>query len=572
MVRKRASIVLLPLLFIALLLSTIGGCQQSAEEGLSDWVGSTKVRTLYGRVEGETSGDEVMAWKGIPYAKAPEGDLRWKAPRDPDPWKGTLEADDFGSECIQYDYLGNMKGSEDCLYLNIWRPESDKDDLPVYFWIHGGGNSMGAASEEGYDGANLATNCDMVVVSVNYRLGPLGWFTCEALRSGKDGAELDDSGNYGTLDIVKALTWVKENIAAFGGNPGRVTVAGESAGAINIFSLLISPEAEGLFHGAIAQSGMPIALPVETGEESTREVIVKLLVTDKTAPDKAAAQTRLSQMSNEEVSAYLRSKTANQLLSAYENTGLGMISFPFIFEDGTVIPEGGFDVLETGEYPSKVPMIIGSNKEETKIFLYMASLFSEDLFENKDALYQKVASVTSDLWKVRGVDEMARKLRSQADQPAVYAYQFLWGAAGGSGTSVLPGEYGLKLGACHAMDVPFFFGNWDFFSVLSGQVFTEGNRVGREALSNDMQAYVAQFVRTGDPSPDGSGLVEWQSWSNDAGGPKCILLNADLNTASIAMSTVELTEAGVTASIDAEVRQVIDSFSGVLPFLVGEQF
>ncbi len=570
MVRKRASIVLLPLLFIALLLSTIGGCQQSTEEGLSDWAGSTKVRTLYGRVEGETSGDEVMAWKGIPYAKAPEDDLRWKAPRDPDPWKGTLKADDFGSECIQYDYLGNMKGSEDCLYLNIWRPESDKDDLPVYFWIHGGGNSMGAASEEGYDGANLATNCDMVVVSVNYRLGPLGWFTCEALRSGEDGAELDDSGNYGTLDIIKALTWVKENIAAFGGDPGMVTVAGESAGAINIFSLLISPEAEGLFHGAIAQSGMPIALPVETGEESTREVIVKLLVADKTAPDKAAAQTRLSQMSNEEVSAYLRSKTANQLLSAYENTGLGMISFPFIFEDGTVIPEEGFDVLETGEYPSKVPIIIGSNKEETKIFLYMASLFSEDLFENKDALYQKVASVTSDLWKVRGVDEMARKLRTQADQPAVYAYQFLWGAAGGSGTSVIPGEYGLKLGACHAMDVPFFFGNWDFFDVLSGAVFNDQNQPGREDLSSDMQAYVAQFVRTGDPSPDESGLVEWQPWSNDAGGPKCILLNADLNTASIAMSTVELTETDVTASIDAEVRQVIDSFSGLLPFLVGE--
>jgi hypothetical protein len=119
------------------------------------------------------------------------------------------------------------------------------------------------------------------------------------------------------------------------------------------------------------------------------------------------------------------------------------------------------------------------------------------------------------------------------------------------------------------MDVPFFFGNWNFFDVLSGALFDEQNRPGREYLSSAMQAYVAQFVRTGDPSPDGSGLVDWTPWSNAAGEPKCVLLNADLNTASIAMSTVEVTEGDVMARIDAEVRQVIDSFSGTMPFLVG---
>jgi para-nitrobenzyl esterase len=565
MVRNRVSIVLLPLLLIALLLSTVGGCQRSTEPGLSAWTGDVKVGTLYGKVEGKVEGEDTLAWRGIPYAKPPVGDLRWKAPRDPDSWKVTLKAFDFGSECTQYGITGLIKGSEDCLYLNVWRPQSDEDNLPVYFWIHGGGNSMGAASEKGYDGANLAGKWDMVVVTVNYRLGPLGWFTCESLRSDEPGAELDNSGNYGTLDLIQALTWVKDNIAAFGGDPGRVTVAGESAGAINIFSLLISPQATGLFHGAIAQSGMPIALPVAAGEESAREVILKLLVADETASDNVAAQAHLDRMSGDDVSAYLRSKPPDKLLAAYEATGFGMISFPFIFEDGTVIPGAGFDVLETGNYPNKVPIIIGSNKEETKIFL----AFANSALSKNEALYQKVASVTSDLWKARGVDEMARKLRLQADQPAVYAYQFLWGAADASGSSVIPGEYGFKLGACHAMDVPFFFGNWNFFDVLSGMVFNEQNRPGREALSNDMQAYVAQFVRTGDPSPDGSGLVEWTPWSNAAGDPKCVLLNADLNTASIAMSTVEVTEGDVTARIDAEVRQVIDSFSGALPFLVG---
>jgi len=570
MVRNRVSIVLLPLLLIALLLSAVGGCQSSTEQGLSDWAGGVKVRTLCGKVEGKVSGEEVVVWKGIPYAKPPVGDLRWKAPRDPDPWKGTLEALDFGSESTQYGITGLIKGSEDCLYLNVWRPQSDDDDLPVYFWIHGGGNSMGAASEKGYDGANLARNCNMVVVSVNYRLGPLGWFTCEALRSDDPGAELDDSGNYGTLDLIQALTWVKDNIAAFGGDPGKVTVAGESAGAINIFSLLISPLAQGLFHGAIAESGIPIALPVAAGEQSAREVITKLLVADRTAQDETAAQARLNQMSDGEINLYLRAKTAAQLLGAYEMTGFGMISFPFIFEDGNVIPKTGFEALETGDYPNKVPIIIGSNKEETKIFLWATTLSPGNMFENRDDLYQKVASVTSDLWKVKGVDEIARALNGQSGQPAVYVYQFLWGSPDASGTSVLPGEYGLKLGACHAMDVPFFFGNWNFFDVLSGMVFNEQNRQGREDLSRDMQAYVAKFVRTGDPCPDGSGLVEWQPWSNAAGGPKCVLLNADLNAASIAMSTVELTEADVTARIDTEVRQVIKSFSGILPFLVGK--
>ena len=567
MVRNKASIVLLPLLFIALLLSTVGGCQRSTDQGLSAWSGGVKVRTLFGKVEGQASGEEVVVWKGIPYAKPPVGDLRWKAPRDPDPWKGTLKADDFGSEATQYGLTGSLKGSEDCLYLNIWRPSSDEDDLPVYFWIHGGGNSMGAASDQGYDGANLARNCDMVVVTVNYRLGPLGWFTCEALRTDEPGAELDNSGNYGTLDLIKALTWVKDNIAAFGGDPGKVTVAGESAGAINIFSLLISPLAEGLFQGAIAESGMPIALPVAAGEESARGVMVKLLVADGTVADKGAAQARLDQMSDEEVRTYLRAKTASQLLGAYEMTGFGMLSFPFIFEDGTVIPEAGFKTLETGDYPNKVPIIIGSNKEETKIFL----AFADSALTRNKVLYQKVASVTSDLWKVRGVDEIARNMRETSDQPAVYVYQFLWGTADASGTSVLPGDYGFLLGACHGLDVPFFFGNWNFFDVLSGMVFDEHNRPGREDLSTAMQAYVAQFVRTGDPSPGGSGLVEWPPWSNAAGAPKCVLLNADLNTASVAASMAELTEADVTARIDTEVRQVIDSFTGTLAFLSGEQ-
>jgi len=247
-----------------------------------------------------------------------------------------------------------------------------------------------------------------------------------------------------------------------------------------------------------------------------------------------------------------------------------MISFPFIFQDGAVIPATGFKTLETGDYPNKVPIIIGSNKEETKLFLFMAGLFSDDPFKNKDDLYEKVASVTSDLWKAKGVDGVARKLRSHSDQPPVYVYQFLWGAADESGTSVIPSPLGFKIGACHGMDVPFFFGNWDFFDLLSSSIFTEQNRPGREALSSAMMSYVSHFVWIGSPNPDGSELVEWVPWSNATGEPKDILLNAGLTMARLGMSEVEVTEAEVTARIDADVRQMIDSFSGALPFLVSE--
>jgi para-nitrobenzyl esterase len=530
--------------------------------GTSDgiWNGNASVQTIHGPVQGFKYEDTYF-WKAIPYAKPPVGELRWKAPRDPEPWSEPLEAKEFCSQCPQptitdlFSGTTSITGVEDCLYLNVWRPQSNEGDLPVYFWIHGGGNSVGTASYDGYDGNDIARQSEMVVVTANYRLGPLGWFTHPALRGGQAGDELDDSGNYGTLDLIKALEWVRDNIQAFGGNPENVTIAGESAGAINVFSLLISERAQGLFHRAIAQSGMPVATSVAVGEESAEEVIVNLMVNDGTAPNTQAARAFLDQQPNEETEAYLRSKTPAQLLAGYESTGFGMISFPFNFKEGTVLPGTGFDVLETGEYPNKVPIILGSNKEETKLFLFM-----DPAFEGEDELYQEVTTATSDLWKAAGVDEVARQLRSHSDQPGVYVYQFLWGAQDDAGQSVIPGTWGFDLGACHALDVPFFFGN-DFFldPLLSPAVFTDENRPGREALSDAMMAYVAHFARTGDPNlPDG-GLPEWKPWINVDGEPKCILLDADLEATDIAMSNIELTKSSVIAETDPEVLEFIDS-------------
>jgi len=229
--------------------------EDAARTDVPIWTGDPVVQTLSGTVRGFEEKANTWVWKAIPFAKPPVGPLRWKAPQDPDPWAETREESEYCSPCTQYAFFyRNVIGSEDCLYLNVWRPQTAETNLPVYFWIHGGGNSAGSAwttsyfeLAEDYSGANLASISNFVFVSANYRLGPLGWFTHPALREGVLGREKNDSGNYGTLDLIKALTWIQGNIEAFGGDPNKVMIAGQSAGGFNVQSLLASPLAQGLF-------------------------------------------------------------------------------------------------------------------------------------------------------------------------------------------------------------------------------------------------------------------------------------------------------------------------------------
>jgi para-nitrobenzyl esterase len=535
---------------LALMVPILAAC---GEEEIPEWKGDPIVQTQYGAVEGFEAESNTWVWKAIPFAKPPVGELRWKAPQDPEPWEGVRAETEFCEQCTQPDPISReIVGGEDCLYLNVWRPQTEETGLPVYVWIHGGGNSIGYAGDEMYWGANLASKSNMVYVSMNYRLGPLGWFTHPALSTGD---KEDDSGNYGTLDIIQALEWVQSNIEAFGGDPNNVIIAGESAGGINVCSLLLSPLAKGLFHKAISESGAAIAMPVEVGEESANDVLLKLLVNDGTAADEAEAATHLASMSDAEIAAYLRSKSYSELHACYETAGLGfaLLSFPFLFTDGTVIVADGADAFETGTYPNKVPVILGTNKDETKLFLYF-----NPAFPDKDGeLYQTVARYTSDLWKVAGADGLARKMSSHPDQPDVYVYQFLWGSVRDTGESVLPDPFGSHLGAFHGLDVSFFLGNEfgieDQLELAGIKIKTEQNRPGRLALQDAIMSYVAQFVWTGEPGTGtpGSNLPRWTPWSNNEGESKCILLDAGYDAIDIKMSTAELTEAGIRAEIDA---------------------
>mgnify|MGYP001271637024 CR=1 FL=1 len=213
------------------------------------------VETRYGKVQGTKEGG-VCVWRGIPYAKPPVGKLRFQAPQPPDPWAGVRDATRFGPNCVQFgnylrtEHMGSREFSEDCLYLNIWSPAADGRKRPVMVWIHGGFFRMGSGSLAMYNGVSFAEKGDVVLVTINYRLGALGF-----LQLGEFGERFADSGNCGLLDQIAALRWVKENIEAFGGDPDRVTIFGQSAGGRSTGILLAAPEARGLFSQAIVHSG-----------------------------------------------------------------------------------------------------------------------------------------------------------------------------------------------------------------------------------------------------------------------------------------------------------------------------
>jgi len=487
----------------------------------------TVVETEYGRIEGLLGPDnDTVSWVGIPFAKPPVGDLRWKRPDDPEKWDGVRQAFEFCDQCTQYNEAWEVVGSEDCLYLNVWRPDSEETDLPVYFWIHGGGNSIGSAIYTSYDGSHMASSNNVVVVSTNYRLGPLGWFTHPSLRKDKKGSQMSDSGNYGTLDIIMALKWVKENIGSFGGNPKNVTIAGESSGGANVFALLLSPLAAGLFHKAIVQSGFPWADSVEAGDESAEDVIDELMASDGISDLKDG-------MKENQIADYLRSKSAEDILLTYTPGPTGMLDtnkpdayneFCHIFTDGTVLPSDDFfPLILSGQY-NKVPIIIGSNEEEQKLNLF-PSLISGNM---DPCSYQQYALSETEA-SFGALTNLMANLLSIHQPEEVYVYRFLYGTYrylpqtcepdpnafnAWSGwfdpnpyDEFGPFHLGLAFGACHTLVVPFFFGNFEFLIEELTPLIFPLDYAGYQLLSDAMMKYTANFAYTGNP-----GVVDGVTW------------------------------------------------------------
>ncbi len=384
------------------------------------------------------------AWRGIPYAEPPVGELRWRAPRPLPPWADTRGALATGPSCTQLasvfsggtrDDTGKPSGQEDCLYLDVFAPRFEpgavptgEASLPVMFWIHGGGNTIGNAGF--YDGGNLAATHDVIVVAINYRLGPFGWFRHASMR-GEGTTAADRSGNYGTLDMIRALEWVRENIAGFGGDPGNVTIFGESAGGTNVMSLVLSARANGLFHRAIVQSGglgSSATWEAENfGDEprggdlhSSNEILVKMLVEDGTVADRAAARAWLETRDDPEIESYLRAKTHLEILDAYIKKGEGysdgMLDVPAVIRDGFVLPRQEMaGRIARGAY-NQVPIVFGTNRDEEKLFMAFNPHYVDfrlgvlPVPKDQDR-YDAESDARARAWKARSVDAPAERRR-----------------------------------------------------------------------------------------------------------------------------------------------------------------
>ncbi len=485
-----------------------------------------------GTVVGSAEPQGGHAWRGLRFAQPPVGDWRWRAPRPAAAWTGTQEALQHGPMAPQFGGLlaavpaaqhGQVMGDEDCLSLNIFAPAWAPDQVPqgaarrpVMVWIHGGGNAVGTA--QNYDVVrNLAVADDVLVVTVQYRLGVLGWFAHPALQQQPGVSDEERSGNFGLLDLVAALRWVRDHIGAFGGDPGNVTLFGESAGGQQVLLLMASPLAAGLFHRAIAQSpvcetfSMDAAIhgldsPLESQRCGSLEVAARVWAQQGPDADTTAARQALAQHNPRQVADWLRSQSVHTLLKAHRPGSVGIYLTPRPVADGVVLPaEPLCEAFASGRF-NRVPVILGSNRDEYRTFLadkpeHSRLLFGQVPLLRDRAAYLAQSSLLSAAWRAAHVDAPADALLASG-HPDVWTYRFDWDEV----PAVPFIRPDLLLGAAHAMEMSFVFrddrGEFDIF-----KVYTPFNRRGREQLSAAMAGAWTALARHGAPTLPGG-----QAW------------------------------------------------------------
>jgi para-nitrobenzyl esterase len=480
-----------------------------------------------GRVRGVRRGD-LCSFSGIPYGRAPVGDLRWRPPLPPEPWNDTRDAASFGPIAPQAAAVAGITSpsdpsaaepqSEDCLSLNVWTPDvpdrptrTSGTGRPVLVWIHGGGYTSGSGSVFLYRGGALVRNGGAVVVTLNYRLGALGFLGHRGLRE-PDGLV----GNWGLHDQLAALVWVRDNIAVFGGDPGNVTVFGESAGAMSIAALLGVPSARGLFRRAVVQSGGVHVHTVEQAERSAERLVQTL------------GLARCDRASLVRVPADELVAATAQMAARRPPPGLLPLPFQPVV-DGCFLPEHPLRAVEAGA-SAGVDLLIGTNRDELTLFgLGNPALLALDdagvvrWVENaapdmpgaavveayREVRRRRGETVTpTAVWVAAGTDIVFRwpSLQLAAAQGAwggrTFVYLFTWESP----------AFGGLLGSCHALELPFVFGA---VHVPAVQLFSGGGPEA-DSLSRQMQSAWLAFARTGDPSHDRLG--EWREWDPAARG------------------------------------------------------
>jgi para-nitrobenzyl esterase len=460
-----------------------------------------QVRVRAGLLQGTAeAGTEIVAYKGIPYARPPVGELRWRPPVPADAWAGMRDARAFGSACLQPPaqptsiyYSGMASTSEDCLTLNVWAPKNARK-LPVMVWIHGGSLVGGSSSEPLYDGVRIAQR-GIVFVSINYRLGLLGYLAHPAL-SAESSQHL--SGNYGLLDQIEALRWVRDNVAAFGGDPGKVTIAGESAGGLSVIALMTSPLARGLFTRAIVQSGyMPsYSLLHEAGYG---------------LPSAESAGARMASAAGASTVGELRAVDLVKLFQAGLATGWQ----PEPVVDGIVLKRQLAEVFARGEQ-AKVPVLAGFNEGEIRSLLFlMPKAPATQVAYEADVRRRFGASAAAFLAAYPGVDPRADVMASMRDGLYGFAAQYLVRQQTAVGQPAYlyffrhgtPAERARDLVAFHASELPYVFGQVGESAAL-GPNWPRPPLTSEESqLSEALLGYWTSFVRDG--SPKAQGAVDW---------------------------------------------------------------
>ncbi|HEM2548869.1 TPA: carboxylesterase family protein [Streptococcus suis] len=518
-----------------LCLSLFVACGQSKEVTTTPFKNDITKTISSGEVRGKKdSTTATIEWLGIPYAAAPVGELRWKAPQPVEKWEGSFDATEIGSPFIQIS-KGEVVGSEGALNLDVVRPDNTEANLPVIVFLHGGNNQTGHAQE--IKGNGFVNDINAVYVSINYRLGALGFNPLEALKTGSDE---ENSGNYTLLDIAAALDWVEENIEVFGGDRDNVTLAGFSAGGRDVMATLISPLFKDKYDKAISFSGGMTLADETDSQDIFATAIAPLVVEDGIKSTELEAKEWL--LSNDrQVADYLYGLPAERLASLMGNAGIRMSVFPHLYKDGVVIPKEGFD---TSNY-NDVPLLLITGTSEFSLFTAFDPYFANSvtdgsLFSDADKLKEFIftESYGSALYRLSNTVDSARKLQGTYKSP-IYIGEISYG----DNTETAPKTAQL-LGAFHGVFEPLLQQPSNYAPFI-GEDF---NSEGAKQLSQQFKAYLKGFITSS--NPEGEKLPQWEEWTAD--GNQVMKFDASLEKAEIELGEDSQTAEDIVANLRAD--------------------